>query len=463
MVTGEPLPVEKHPGDPVTGGTHNGTGSVLVVAERVGAETLLSRIVSLVGAAQRSRAPVQRLADAASAWFVPAVVGISVATAILWFLLGPEPRLANATLNAVAVLIIACPCALGLATPMSVMVGTGRGAKAGILVKNAEALELLQRIDTVVLDKTGTLTEGRPEVVTVHAAHGTLGDVLLHQAAALEQASEHPLATAVLRAARSRGLAISAVEDFVAHAGLGVTGRVEGHLVVLGTEGLLARRGVAVGAFASHAKELRERGQTAVFVAVDGEPRGLLGIADPVKPSTPAAIAALRAAGLRVVMLTGDNLQTAQAVAGPLGISEIHAGVMPEEKAEVITRLRAAGRRVAMAGDGINDAPALALADVGIAMGTGTDVAMQSAHVTLVRGDLTGIVQAHRLSRAVMRNIRQNLFFAFVYNTLGVPIAAGALYPAFGILLSPMIASAAMSFSSVSVIANALRLRALRL
>jgi P-type Cu+ transporter len=460
MVTGEPIPVEKTAGSKVTGGTVNGTGGFVMKAERVGADTLLAQIVRMVGEAQRSRAPIQRLADAVSAWFVPLVVLVAVATFIVWAVAGPEPRFVYALVNAVAVLIIACPCALGLATPMSIMVGTGRGAQAGVLVKNAEALEVMEKVDTLVVDKTGTLTEGRPQLVTVIAAAGFDEARLLKLAASLERASEHPLAAAVVAGARGRGIELLDAGNFESITGQGVTGSVDNQSVALGNRRLMERLGVAATASLNEeADRLRGEGQTVMMTAVDGRFAGLLGVADPVKESAAEAVARLKAEGVRVVMLTGDNERTAQAVARRLGLDEVFADVLPGQKAEVIRRLQSEGRVVAMAGDGINDAPALAQAEVGIAMGTGTDVAMESAGVTLVKGDLRGIVRARRLSRAVMSNIRQNLFFAFVYNVLGVPIAAGALYPFFGLLLSPMMASAAMTFSSVSVIANALRLR----
>ncbi len=451
MITGEPMPVEKASGDRVTGATLNGTGAFVMRAERVGADTLLSQIVKLVGEAQRSRAPVQRLADAVSAWFVPIVILIAVATFAIWSIFGPDPRLAHALVNAVAVLIIACPCALGLATPMSIMVGTGRGATLGVLIKNAEALEVLEKVDTLVVDKTGTLTEGKPRVVTVE------GQGVLELAAAVEKHSEHPLAAAIVEAAAGR--AVAEAREFASHTGRGATATVGTQHVAVGNAKLLAELGVEAGPLAARAEELRALGQTVMFVAVDRRAAGLIGVADPIKATTPAALEALRQDGVRVVMLTGDSRKTAEAVAKQLGIDALEAEVLPEQKAAVVKRLAAQGRTVAMAGDGVNDAPALAAAHVGIAMGTGTDVAIHSAGVTLVRGDLSRIATARALSRATMRNIRQNLFFAFVYNMLGVPLAAGVLYPAFGLLLSPMIASAAMALSSVSVIANALRLR----
>jgi Cu+-exporting ATPase len=458
MVTGEAIPVEKAPGSPVIGGTVNGTGSFVMEAERVGAETLLAQIVRMVAEAQRTRAPIQRLADRVSAWFVPAVAVIAALTFVVWATRGPEPRLAYALLNAVAVLIIACPCALGLATPMSIMVATGRGARAGVLIRSAEALEVLEKVDTLVVDKTGTLTEGKPRVAVVLPAEGQTDADLLRLAAGLERASEHPLAAAITDAAAARGLAQAEATDFRYLTGRGVTGAVDGHAIALGNGALLDEAGIAP-ALAGPAEALRRDGQTVVFVAIDGRVAGLIGVADPVKPSTAEALRLLREDGVRVVMVTGDGQSTAQAVARKLGIDDVMAEVLPDQKAEVVKRLQAAGHTVAVAGDGVNDAPALAQAHVGIAMGTGTDVAMQTAGVTLVKGDLRGIARARRLSRATMRNIRQNLFFAFFYNALGVPIAAGALYPYLGLLLSPMIASAAMSLSSVSVIANALRLR----
>jgi len=463
MITGEPIPAEKSVGSRVTGGTVNGMGGFVMRAERVGAETLLAQIVRMVSEAQRSRAPIQRLADAVSAYFVPLVVLVAVVTFVVWGLFGPEPRLAYGLVNAVAVLIIACPCALGLATPMSIMVGTGRGASAGVLVKNAEALEVLEKVDTLVVDKTGTLTEGRPRLVTVVAAPGQSETELLRLAASLERGSEHPLAAAIVAGARERGVEPAGAADFQSVTGQGVVGTVDGRAVTLGNHRLLADLGVDLGDLPGRAEELRRAGQTVMFATVEGRVAGLLGVADPIKGSAREAVRLLREEGLRVVMLTGDSRTTAEAVARELGIPEVEAEVGPAGKAEVVRRLQGEGRVVAMAGDGINDAPALAQAQVGIAMGTGTDVAMESAGVTLVRGDLRGVVRARRLSRATMRNIRQNLFFAFAYNALGVPIAAGALYPVFGLLLSPMIASAAMTFSSVSVISNALRLRRARL
>jgi Cu+-exporting ATPase len=463
MVTGESLPVEKTPGDKVTGGTVNGTGSLVMRAERVGKDTLLSRIVQRVGEAQRTRAPIQRLADTVAGVFVPAVIAIAVVTAGVWGVWGPEPRLAHALVNAVAVLIIACPCALGLATPMSVMVGTGRGAQAGVLIRDAAALERLEAVDTLVVDKTGTLTEGKPRLVSVVPAPGFDEARLLRLAASLERGSEHPLAAALVEGAQERGVSLSTVEGFRSHTGQGVTGRVEGAEVALGNAALMGTRGVDAGELGLRAEALRAEGQTVVLVAVDGRMGGLLGVADPVKATTPEALTLLRHEGLRVVMLTGDSRTTAEAVARRLGIIEVIAGVLPDAKGDAVRKLQREGRVVAMAGDGVNDAPALAQADVGIAMGTGTDIAMESAGVTLVKGDLRAIARARRLSRGTLGNIRQNLFFAFIYNLLGVPLAAGVLYPFFGLLLSPIFASAAMSLSSVSVIVNALRLRKLEL
>ena len=459
MVTGESIPVEKAPGSRLIGATVNAIGSLLMRADRVGADTLLAQIVHMVGEAQRSRAPIQRLADVASSYFVPAVGLVSILTFIVWGLWGSEPRLAHAVVNAVAVLIIACPCALGLATPMSIMVGTGRGAQAGVLIKNAEALEVMEKVDTLVVDKTGTLTEGKPQLMTVLPLAGFDDDTILRLGASLESASEHPLATAIVGGTQARGLALAPVGDFRAYPGQWVAGRVAGSAVALGNLKLLEALHIEAGELSARAEALRGEGQTVMLLAVDGKPAGLLGVADPVKASTPEAIAALHKAGVQVIMLTGDSLATARAVARKLGIDRVEAEVLPEQKASVVKALQSQGRVVAMAGDGINDAPALAQAQVGIAMGTGTDVAMESAGVTLVKGDLRGIVRALRLSRSTMRNIRQNLFFAFIYNVLGVPVAAGVLYPFFGLMLSPIIAAAAMSFSSVSVISNALRLR----
>ena len=463
MVTGEPVPVTKAPGSRITGGTLNGQGSFVMRADRIGQDTVLAQIVRMVAGAQRSRAPIQRLADQVSAWFVPAVVVIAVLAALAWLGWGPEPRAAFAIVAAVTVLIIACPCALGLATPMSIMVGVGRGAQAGVLIKNAEALERLERIDTLVVDKTGTLTRGRPEVVALRPTPGLTEAELLRLAAALERPSQHPLAEAALRAAASRGLDVPAVEGFDAPTGRGVRGTVEGRRAAVGNARLMAEIGVDLGALAAEAERLRGDGATVFFVAADGRPAGLVAVADPVKDTTPATIAELTAEGIRVVMLTGDNRTTATAVARHLGIAEIQAEVLPEDKQRIVERLKTEGRRVAMAGDGVNDAPALAAAEVGIAMGTGTDVAIESAGVTLLGGDLAGILRARRRSRAVMRNIRQNLFFAFAYNVAGAPIAAGVLYPALGILLSPVIAATAMALSSVSVVGNALRLRTARI
>jgi Cu+-exporting ATPase len=459
MVTGESIPIEKGPGDRVIGATVNGTGALVMRAERVGSETLLAQIVRMVAEAQRSRAPIQKLADRVAAVFVPAVVAIAVLTFAIWAIRGPEPRMAYAIVNAVAVLIIACPCALGLATPMSVMVAAGKGATAGVLFKNAEAIEVLREVDTLVFDKTGTLTEGRPALGAVEAVSGQADRELLRLASGLELASEHPLAAAIVRGAEERGVAPARAKSFESRTGSGVVGDVEGRVVALGNSRLLEELGVNAEELKPRAEQLRADGGTVLFAAVDGRAAGLLAVADPIKPSTPEAVRDLRKAGLRLVMVTGDSRTTAQAIAGKLGIDEVVAEVRPDEKVDVIRRLQNEGRIVSMAGDGINDAPALAQANVGIAMGTGTDVAMESADVTLVKGDLTGIVRARRLSSATIRNIKQNLFFAFVYNAVGVPIAAGVLYPFFGILLSPVIAAAAMSFSSVSVVGNALRLR----
>jgi Cu+-exporting ATPase len=467
MITGEPIPVEKRSGDKVTGGTVNGTGSLVMVAQRVGSETLLAQIVRMVSEAQRSRAPIQRLADVVASWFVPAVIAIAVITFIAWFTLSSENRLAHAVVNSVAVLIIACPCALGLATPMSVMVGTGRGATAGVLVKNAEALEVMEKVDVLVVDKTGTLTEGKPKLTTLEtsvSAGGLDANHILRLAAALERASEHPLAAAIVAAAQEKQLSLPTVSEFHSITGKGVAGRIEKHGVALGNSKLFDELKIVLSAeMLDRAEAMRRDSQTVMFVAVDGQPAGLLGVADPIKASTGEAIQLLHDDRVKIVMLTGDSRTTARAVAAKLGIDEIQAEVAPADKGNVVKQLQSQGHIVAMAGDGINDAPALAQAQVGIAMGTGTDVAMESAGMTLVKGDLRGIVKARRLSRGVMRNIRQNLFFAFIYNALGVPIAAGVLYPVFGLLLNPMIAAAAMSFSSVSVITNALRLRRLKL
>jgi len=459
MITGESMPVTKEPGSRVIGATVNATGSFVMRAEHVGSETLLARIVQMVSQAQRSRAPIQRLADRVAAWFVPAVIGIAVLTFIVWAFLGPEPRLAHALVNAVAVLIIACPCALGLATPMAIMVGTGRGARAGVLIKNAEALEILEKVDTLVFDKTGTLTEGKPTAESVVAASGGNETELVRLAASLEQGSEHPLGSAIVAAAKENNIPMAGVSEFQSQPGLGISGKVDGRMVAVGNEKFFQQKSISFDALMQTAGNLRHNGQTVVFVALDGRVAGLIGIADPIKPSTAKALRDLKAAGLRIVMLTGDSRGTAEAVAAKLGIDDFEAEILPDKKSEVVRRLQQEGHTVAMAGDGINDAPALAQADVGIAMGTGTDVAMESAGVTLLKGDLAGIVRARKLSQATMRNIRQNLFFAFIYNLLGVPIAAGVLYPLFGLLLSPIFAAAAMSFSSVSVITNSLRLR----
>jgi Cu+-exporting ATPase len=462
MISGEPIPVEKQPGERLVGATVNGTGSLLMRAEKVGSETLLARIVSMVAEAQRSRAPIQRLADVVSSYFVPIVIGIAILTFGLWATLGPEPRLAYALVNAVAVLIIACPCALGLATPMSIMVATGKGATLGVLFKNAEAIEVLRKVDTLVVDKTGTLTEGKPKLVSVETSGGIDQPRLLALSAALERGSEHPLAAAIVRGADERGTPVVKTERFESVSGKGVRGLVDGSDVALGNLALMKSLSVDVTSLAGRADELRQEAQGVMFVAVDGKLAGILSVADPIKETTKEAIQQLHQQGLRVVMLTGDSQKTAEAVAKKLGIDQVTAEVLPDQKANVVRELQKQGHVVAMAGDGINDAPALAQAEVGIAMGNGTDVAMESAGVTLVRGDLRGIVRARRLSDATIGNIRQNLFFAFVYNTAGVPVAAGVLYPAFGLLLSPMLAAAAMSLSSVSVIANALRLRAAR-
>ncbi|MGE5540515.1 MAG: heavy metal translocating P-type ATPase [Gemmatimonas sp.] len=463
MVTGESMPVTKSVGDRVIGGTINQTGALVMQAEKVGRDTMLARIVQMVAEAQRSRAPIQRLADQVSAWFVPAVIVVAVAAFVSWATWGPEPRFAYGLVAAVAVLIIACPCALGLATPMSIMVGVGRGAQSGVLIKNAEALERMERIDTLVVDKTGTLTEGKPSVIAVAPIDGVTEEQLLAHAAAVEQSSEHPLAKAIVVAAGARKLVIPAVADFNAPTGKGVMGTVDGNRVVLGTAKFLSEQGIDPAPLGARADELRREGATVLFVGIAGKVKGVIAIADAVKETTPEALASLRAEGVRVVMLTGDNRTTAEAVARRLGLPDVEADVLPDQKSAVVQRLKGEGRAVAMAGDGVNDAPALAAADVGIAMGTGTDVAIESAGVTLVKGDLNGIARARRLSQATMRNIRQNLFFAFIYNAAGVPIAAGVLYPKFGILLSPIIAAAAMALSSVSVIANSLRLRVTRI
>lgn len=463
MVTGESMPVTKTVGEIVIGGTMNQSGGFVMRADKVGRDTVLARIVQMVADAQRSRAPIQRLADQVSAWFVPAVIAIALLAFAIWSVWGPEPRFTYGLIAAVSVLIIACPCALGLATPMSIMVGVGRGAQSGVLIKNAEALERMEKIDTLVVDKTGTLTEGKPSVVAIKTVPGTTETELLRLAASLERNSEHPLAAAIVRAAHDRGLALASVENFDSPIGKGVTGSIEGRTLVIGNQRIMIEAGIDIASLQQDADVLRRDGATAIFVAIDQRAAGIVAIADPIKATTPAAIAALRTAGVRVVMLTGDNTTTAKAVAQKLGIDEVEAEVLPEDKSKIVARLRGEGRIVAMAGDGVNDAPALAAADVGIAMGTGTDVAMESAGVTLLKGDLMGIVRARKLSAATMRNIRQNLFFAFFYNAIGVPVAAGLLYPLFGILLSPIIAAAAMALSSVSVIANALRLKQTRL
>ena len=463
LVTGESMPVTKSTGDLVIGGTTNQSGGFVMRADKVGRDTVLSRIVQMVAEAQRSRAPIQRLVDQVSAWFVPAVILIAILAFLAWSTWGPEPRVTYALIAAVSVLIIACPCALGLATPMSIMVGVGRGAKSGVLIKNAEALERMEKVDTLLVDKTGTLTEGKPSVVKILTADGIDETELLRLTASLERLSEHPLATAIAAAARERGLSLAEPENFDSPVGKGVIGTVEGRTLVIGNRRIMAEADIDTGSLDAAADALRNDGATAIFAALDGKAAGIFAIADPVKPTTPQAIAALQEAGVRVVMLTGDQKTTALAVARTLGISDVEAEVLPEDKSKVVERLRGEGRVVAMAGDGTNDAPALAAADVGIAMGSGTDVAMESAGVTLLRGDLNGIVRARALSAATMTNIRQNLFFAFVYNAAGVPVAAGVLYPVFGILLSPIIAAAAMSLSSVSVVANALRLNRVRL
>ena len=463
LVTGESMPVKKAIGAQVIGGTVNQSGGLVVRADRIGRDTMLARIVDLVARAQRSRAPVQRLADQVAGWFVPVVIAAALAAFAAWAVFGPEPRFTYALVAAVTVLIIACPCALGLATPMSIMVGVGRGARSGILVRDAEALERMEKVDTLVIDKTGTLTEGKPKVVAVIPANGITRGELLRLAASVERASEHPLAFAILNAAKEEGLALSDVQGFDSPVGKGATGTVDGRRIVIGNAVIMQQSSVDTKALEKDARDQRERGATAIYVAVDGRAAGVIAIADPVKPSAPEALKQLRASGLRIVMLTGDNVTTAQAVAKTLGISDVEADVLPERKGDVVTRLRGEGRVVAMAGDGINDAPALAAADVGIAMGSGTDVAIESAGITLLRGDLMGLVEARQLSRATMRNIRQNLAFAFLYNAAGIPVAAGVLYPVFGILLSPMIGAAAMALSSVSVIGNALRLARMKL
>jgi len=463
MVTGEPVPVAKLAGDKLIGATINGTGSLLMRAEKVGSDTLLARIVKMVAEAQRSRAPIQRLADVVAGYFVPVVVVVAVAAFVAWMVWGPEPRLAHAIVSAVAVLIIACPCALGLATPIAIMVGTGRGALAGVLIKNAEALEIMEKVDTLVVDKTGTLTEGKPKLVAIYATAGFSEDEVLRAAASLERASEHPLAEAIVSGAEEKRIGLASANGFQSVTGKGVTGEVDGKKVAVGNAKLLESLGIDVGDLALKAEKQRADGQTVMWISINGKPAGLIGVADPIKGSTAEAVRMLHAEGIRIVMLTGDSRTTANAVAGKLAIDEVHAEVLPEQKAELVKQLQADGRFVAMAGDGINDAPALAQAQVGVAMGAGTDVAIESAGVTLVKGDLRGIARARRLSRATMRNIRQNLFFAFVYNTAGIPIAARVLYPFFGILLSPIIAAAAMSLSSVSVISNSLRLKRVKL
>ena len=463
MVTGESMPVEKEPGAKVIGGTINGTGSLVMRAEKVGSDTMLARIVHMVAEAQRSRAPIQRLADVVSAWVVPAVIVVAILAFIAWMIWGPPPAFAYALVAAVSVVIIACPCALGLATPMSIMVGVGKGATAGVLIKNAEALERFEKIDTLVVDKTGTLTEGKPRVVAVIAAEGFDEATILSLGASLDRSSEHPLAAAIVGSAKQRGLPLQDVADFGSFTGKGVTGKIGNRYVAVGNAKLLQDLGIAAADLEPRANELRREGATAMFVTIDRKPAGIIGVADPIKATTPEALARLRQDGVRIVMLTGDNRTTAQSVAAKLGIADVEAEVLPEQKNAIVRRLRSEGHAVAMAGDGVNDAPALAEADVGVAMGTGTDVAMESAGVTLVKGDLAGIARARALSRATMRNIRQNLVLAFVYNVLGIPLAAGVLYPAFGLLLSPIVAAAAMSFSSVSVIGNSLRLRFLHL
>jgi P-type Cu+ transporter len=463
MLTGESVPVEKSTGDKVTGATLNGTGSFTMRAERVGNETMLAQIVDMVAKAQRSRAPIQRMADNVSGYFVPIVVLVAMLTAAAWLVWGPEPKLAYAIVNAVAVLIIACPCALGLATPMSIIAGTGRGAMAGVLIKNAESLEIMEKVDTLIIDKTGTLTEGKPKLMEIVVAPGFEQNETLRLVASLEQSSEHPLASAIVKGAQEKGIALSTVENFLSTTGKGVQGIVDGHTIALGNTAMLASLGINADSLVQAANQLRAKGQTAMFAAIDGKPAAIISVADPIKATTPEALRQLKAEGLHIVMLTGDSKATAKAIADQLGIDDYEAEVLPERKSELVRQLQEKGRKIAMAGDGVNDAPALAQAHVGIAMGTGTDVAMESAGVTLVKGDLIGIVRARRLSHATMRNIRQNLFFAFIYNVLGVPVAAGLLYPFFGLLLSPVIASAAMALSSVSVIMNSLRLRSVQL
>ncbi|WP_423970073.1 copper-transporting P-type ATPase [Aurantiacibacter gilvus] len=463
MISGEPVPVEKVAGDPVTGATINGTGSLVIEAKRVGSDTMLSQIVEMVAAAQRSRAPIQKYADEVAGWFVPAVIGIAVLAFIAWAIWGPEPTLAYALVAAVAVLIIACPCALGLATPMSIMTATGRGAQAGVLIKNAEALERFEKIDTLIVDKTGTLTEGKPRLVAVLPQPGKEEDEVLRVAASLERGSEHPLAEAIVNGAEERGIVLTEAKEFEAVTGKGVKGKVDGHTVVLGNKAMIEDLGLAAGDLVEKANQRRDEGETVMFVAIDGAIAGLVSVADPVKETTPDALKALHALGLRIIMATGDNERTARAVAARLGIDEIRADVLPEDKARIIRELQDGGAKVAMAGDGVNDAPALAQADVGIAMGTGADVAIESAGITLVKGNLDGIVRARRLAQATMSNIRQNLFFALIYNAAGVPVAAGILYPIVGMLISPMFAAFAMSASSISVVLNSLRLRTARL
>ena len=463
MLTGESLPVEKNPGDKVTGATLNGTGSFTMTAERVGNETMLARIVEMVAKAQRTRAPIQRMADTVSGYFVPAVIAVALLTALIWWVWGPEPKLAYAIVNAVAVLIIACPCALGLATPMSIIAGTGRGAQVGVLIRNAEALEFMEKVDTLIIDKTGTLTEGKPKLMEVVVGAGFEKKEVLKLVASLEKGSEHPLASAIVKGAEEQGITLSPTSEFASVTGKGVKGTIEGHAVALGNAALLAFLNIDPAPLLEAAEGLRSKGQTAMFAAIDGKLAGVISVADPIKATTPEALRLLKEEGLHIVMLTGDSKATAQAVAKQLGLEDVEAEVLPERKSEIIQQLQSQGRKVAMAGDGVNDAPALAQAQVGIAMGTGTDVAMESAGVTLVKGDLIGIVRARRLSRATMRNIRQNLFFAFIYNALGVPVAAGLLYPFFGLLLSPVIASAAMALSSVSVVMNASRLKRVKL
>ncbi|MDP2278221.1 MAG: heavy metal translocating P-type ATPase [Nitrospirota bacterium] len=463
MVTGEPIPVQKQKGDRVIGATVNGTGMLIMKAEKVGADTLLSQIVHMVAEAQRSRAPIQKLADIVAACFVQIVLAVAILTFVVWAWIGPDPRMAHAIINAVAVLIIACPCALGLATPMSIMVAMGKGAMAGVLFKNAEAIEVMRKIDTLVVDKTGTLTVGKPKLINIIPANGFDEKSVLHFGASIERGSEHPLASAIVKGAEERGISLTDVDGFDSVTGKGVMGKIEGHKIALGNLKLLEDMGIDPGGLSQKAEAMRTEGQTVMFITVDGKAAGLLGVADPIKETTPEAIKALHKEGMKIVMLTGDNRTTAEAVSKKLALDDVIAGVLPNQKADIIKRLQNEGRTVAMAGDGINDAPALAQAHVGIAMGTGTDVAMESAGVTLVKGDLRGIVRARRLSRATMRNIKQNLFWAFIYNSMGVPVAAGILYPFFGILLSPIMAAAAMSFSSVSVIMNALRLRGAKL